>query len=90
MGVCAIVIAYDRFVGILAEEFEISKGNLTRETRFVDDLAFDSFQFFRLAVLIEMLLPGAEVPIDVVLDSLTVGDVYSFYAVQAAERQTGF
>jgi acyl carrier protein len=77
------VLAPDRFVKLLATEFELDPVCLVRATRFVGDLDFDSFQFFRLAVFIEMLAP-IDVPDDVDLDALTVGALYDFYAVEAA------
>jgi acyl carrier protein len=77
------VASFDRFRHLLAGEFEIAEHSIVRDTNFVIDLDFDSFQMFRLAIFIEMLAP-IDIPDSIDLQALTVGAVYDHYAVEAA------
>jgi hypothetical protein len=77
------VLGYDQFSGHFVTEFEFPPSKLSRSTRLVQDFDFDSFQFFRLAIFLDSLIP-TELPEDLDLETITLGNVYDFYAVQAA------
>jgi acyl carrier protein len=77
------IVGYERFCALFREEFGLHDTELSSETNLVNDLAFDSLELFRLAILIEMLAP-IDMPADIDFDALTIGAVYHHYAVTAA------
>jgi acyl carrier protein len=82
------VLSFERFKRLFADEFELDEGELSRDTRLVTELAFDSFELFRVAIVVEMLAP-IDMPENVDIDSLTLGQVYDHYAVNAAVLDSG-
>jgi acyl carrier protein len=67
------------FWATLAAELDLDVATMSRATMLVGDLDFDSFDFMRLALVLDWLAPGAEVPDTIELDSVSLGDVYDLY-----------
>jgi acyl carrier protein len=84
-GVAVQIVGFDRFLEILRAEFELDSTPLDRETFFVEDLDFDSFEFLRLVLVVEELAPELEIPEELALEELTVGGLYDFYAVNSTK-----
>ena len=78
-----MLIGFDRFARVLASEFSFEPDSLSRETR-LGSLHLDSFELFRLAIVLESLLPGIEVPDSVAIGDLTLGDVHDYLTVEAS------
>ena len=72
-----------RFLELLCTEFGYAAGGVSMETRLIADLGFDSLQWLRLAVFVEMLVPF-DAPDDTNPDELTVGDIYALYCKEYA------
>jgi hypothetical protein len=77
------IVGFDHFCTLFRDEFVLGDDSLSRDTRLIHDLAFDSLQLFRLAIFVEMLAP-IDLPAEIDFDALTLGAVYDHYAVTAA------
>ena len=69
--------SFEQFVSYIAEQFELEEGELTAETRFVDDLDFDSVRVLELLCSIEEL--GVTLEADGLNDINTLDDAFFTY-----------
>jgi acyl carrier protein len=83
--VTAQLSTFDEFRTRLAGIFEVPAELLNWETRFLEDLAFDSLRMLQLAMTFEDL--DLEMPAEMAWEIQTVGDAYAYYvgAVGAAD-----
>lgn len=72
---------FEEFRTRLAGTFEVPAESLGWETRFLDDLAFDSLRMMQLAMTFEDL--DLELPPEMAWDIQTVGDAYAYYVAAA-------
>ena len=69
---------FDKLSGIIAQQFGVSKDEITEETSFVEDLGADSLDLVELIMSVEEAFELGEVE-DETLDGVkTVGDVVNF------------
>jgi acyl carrier protein len=79
-----MLLAWERFRDLLAEEFELESSDIVKETAFVPDLGFDSIEFLRLSCFITTLYGGDIIDDQLDLRLLTAGALYDRYVVEAA------
>ncbi|MCI8933509.1 MAG: acyl carrier protein [Clostridiaceae bacterium] len=71
-------MVFDKLSGIIAQQFGVSKDEITEETSFVEDLGADSLDLVELIMSVEEAFELGEVE-DETLDGVkTVGDVVNF------------
>ena len=71
-------MVFDKLSGIIAQQFGVSKDEITEETSFVEDLGADSLDVVELIMSVEEAFELGEVE-DETLDGVkTVGDVVNF------------
>ena len=71
-------MGFDKLSGIIAQQFGVSKDEITEETSFVEDLGADSLDLVELIMSVEEAFELGEVE-DETLDGVkTVGDVVNF------------
>ena len=71
-------MVFDKLSGIIAQQFGVSKAEITEETSFVEDLGADSLDLVELIMSVEEAFELGEVE-DETLDGVkTVGDVVNF------------
>lgn len=71
-------MVFDKLSGIIAQQFGVSKDEITEETSFVEDLGTDSLDLVELIMSVEEAFELGEVE-DETLDGVkTVGDVVNF------------
>ena len=71
-------MVFDKLSGIIAQQFGVSKDEITEETSFVEDLGADSLDLVELMLCVEEAFELGEVE-DETLDGVkTVGDVVNF------------
>jgi acyl carrier protein len=80
------VIGQDKFVVLFAEEFDLDESSVSPETALLEDLGFDSLQYLRAAVFMEMLLSGIEISDGEIVDGLTVGGLYRRYCLAVTDQ----
>ena len=67
----------DELKEIIAEELNVSVGELTETTKFIDDLGADSLDLFQLAMALEEKFE-IEIPSEDLEKMITVGDVLKY------------
>ena len=72
---------FDEFRGQLAKVFNVPVENLQWETKFLEDLSFDSLRMLQLGMVFEDL--DLEMPPEMAWGIRTVGDAYSYYVAAA-------
>jgi acyl carrier protein len=77
---------FDDFRAALAEAFSVPVEQLTADTDFLHDLAFDSLRMLELGMLFERL--GVAMPMELAWDIRTVGNAYDYY-VRAVAAEAG-
>lgn len=77
------ILSFDQFRRNVSIEFSLEVDDLSRDTRLVADLDFDSFQLFRLFILVESLAP-IDIPEGLDIAALDLGGVYDHYVQSAA------
>jgi len=75
-------IAFDEFRAELAEAFSVPVAELTADTDFLHDLAFDSLRMLELGMLFERL--GVDMPAELAWEIRTVGNAYDYYVTACA------
>ena len=71
-------MVFDKLSGIIAQQFGVSKDEITEETSFVEDLGADSLDLVELIMSVEEAFEQGEEE-DQTLDGVkTVGDVVNF------------
>jgi acyl carrier protein len=76
----------DDFLALLRREFSESvEARIDKSSRLIDDLALDSLELIRLLLIAESLVPGFDLPEQLELADVTVGDVYHYMAQRAAQ-----
>ena len=71
-------MVFDKLSGIIAQQFGVSKDEITEETSFVEDLGADSLDLVELIMSVEEAFELGEVE-DETLDGVkSVGDVVNF------------
>lgn len=71
-------MVFDKLSGIIAQQFGVSKDEITEDTSFVEDLGADSLDLVELIMSVEEAFELGEVE-DETLDGVkTVGDVVNF------------
>jgi acyl carrier protein len=77
---------FDEFRGQLAEVFKVPVESLQWETKFLEDLSFDSLRMLQLGMVFEDL--QLDMPPEMAWGIRTVGDAYSYYVAAAAAAAT--
>ena len=77
---------FDEFRGQLAQVFTVPVDSLQWETKFLEDLSFDSLRMLQLGMVFEDL--DLEMPPEMAWGIRTVGDAYSYYLAAAAAGGT--
>lgn len=75
----------ERFLSAFADEFGLDRSTLDVSQKLATDLHFDSLDLLRLSGLLEMLLPGFELPEQMAVEDVAIQDVCYYYAL-AVER----
>jgi acyl carrier protein len=74
--------SFDEFRGQLAEVFTVPVESLQWETKFLEDLSFDSLRMLQLGMVFEDL--HLDMPPEMAWGIRTVGDAYSYYVAAGA------
>ena len=77
---------FDKLRGIIAKQLGINEEKVVREAALFSDLKADPLDVFEFTCAIEEGF-GMEIPVDVVSDNMTVGDIYD--AVHDVLREAG-
>ena len=83
------MLSQEAFCARFATEFEIDDVEGLEVRLIVDDLLFDSFQLFRVALLLESLLPTFEIPDQLAIEDIRVGDLYYYYSMEFERQDVG-
>ncbi len=70
-------MVYEKTIEIIANQFDVEKDTLSRETGFVDDLKADSLDVVELIMALEDEF-GIEVPDEQLENVKTIGDVVDY------------
>lgn len=81
------MVSETRFLEILSREFSLAGITLTPTTGLYDELGLDSFDAFRLLLLIEELADSL-IPPAVVPELYSVGDAYGYYCALVGLAET--
>ena len=73
---------FDEFRGQLAQVFNVAVDSLQWETKFLEDLSFDSLRMLQLGMVFEDL--DLDMPPEMAWGIRTVGDAYSYYVAATA------
>jgi acyl carrier protein len=71
-------LTFEGFCEELGAAFQVPPGSLAADTRFIDDLGFDSLRMLHLGALFERL--QVDMPDDLAWEITTIGDAYGYYA----------
>ena len=71
-------MVFDKLSGIIAQQFGVSKDEITEETSFVEDLGADSLDLVELIMSVEEAFELGEVEVETLDGVKTVGDVVNF------------
>lgn len=75
------MVPFERFARMFRYGFELNpEAELNEGTVLVDDLAFDSFELFKVSLFVEEVAGVEEPDIDYPPIPETLGDVYRMYA----------
>jgi acyl carrier protein len=74
--------SFEEFRGQLALVFKVPVESLQWETKFLEDLSFDSLRMLQLGMAFEDL--QVDMPPEMAWGIRTVGDAYSYYVAAAA------
>ena len=76
-----------RFMTIARKEFGYAEESFDPDAGLINDLGFDSIEFLRLGLLVEALVPGSELPVDLDFQSLTFGVVFELVLAELNRRR---
>jgi acyl carrier protein len=71
-------LIFERLQALLAEQFSVAEATITMDTSFADDLGADSLDVVELAMALEEEFDIPETDDDVIVNLVTVGDVYRY------------
>jgi len=69
---------YETIVGMIADRFNKSADELTRDTEFIADLCADSLDQIELAMDVEEEFDLGEVPEETLMKIVTIGDLVEY------------
>ncbi len=69
---------YDKIIGMVADQFGVDKGELSRDTSFADDLSADSLDVVELSMTIEEEFDLGEIAEDDLKKISTIGDLVDY------------
>lgn len=69
------------FCELLRAEFDLDDAHALPSMSLVGDLGFDSFELFRVLILMESILPGFELPAQFDVQGINVRDLYHLYSL---------
>jgi acyl carrier protein len=81
----AHMVTFDSFAAAFCEYFALDVSAIVADSLLVDDLGFDSIMYFELLLLLEDAA-GFEVPDALLVNLITVGDVYHCYSSYTSTR----
>ena len=65
----------DDLIAAVCSEFGLARGDVSSESKLVDDLSFDSIELLRLAVVIDELAPGFSMPEQLAVEDIAIRDI---------------
>ena len=74
----------DEFLERVREELDLEKVMLTPDSSLGGDLQLDSFDLFRLAILLETMRPGFDIPEQADLAEVTLADIFYYISLPSS------
>ena len=69
---------YETIINMIADRFDMSADNLSRDTEFINDLSADSLDQIELAMDVEEVFDLGEVPEETLAKIVTIGDLVDY------------